>query len=198
MLIFPTPESPPIHANKWIDALTRTHVLAVVGAFLPLVALAFGWGVLRAGANPGWSVAVAALGWLTWTLTEYGMHRTAFHWVHDSDLGRAFHYAVHGVHHELPDDPYRLVMPLWVNVPIYASLGLAFTVVSPVYGWPFLAGFGLGYLVYDVTHYYVHHNKPWLAFHKRLRAHHMNHHFSKVGRKYGVSFTIWDRVFGTH
>ena len=197
MLIFPTPESPAIHPNKWVDALTRTHVLAVPTVFVPLALLTAAWGIARAGAAPGWSLVAAALGFVAWTLTEYGMHRTVFHWEHDSDLGRAFHYTVHGVHHKLPDDPYRLVMPLWVSVPIYALLGAGFVAAAPLYGWGFLAGFGVGYMVYDVTHFYLHHNKPVLAFHKRLRSHHMNHHFNKAGRKYGVSFMIWDRVFGT-
>lgn len=197
MFIFPTPESPPIHPNKWVDAMTRTHYLLVPAMFLPLTAATWAYGVLRLGAHPGWSVLVAILGFFAWTFAEYGLHRTMFHWEHDSAFGRKFHFTVHGVHHELPNDPYRLVMPPWVNVPLYTLVGLGFTAIAPVYGWPFLAGFGLGYMVYDVTHYYIHHQKKLATnFHKKLKAHHMNHHYNGT-KKFGVSFMIWDRVFGS-
>ncbi len=64
--------------------------------------------------------------------------------------------------------------------------------------FPLFAGFLLGYLFYDYTHYYVHHFVPKSDFGKRLREHHMRHHFQDHGYGYGVSSPIWDHVFRTY
>ena len=60
------------------------------------------------------------------------------------------------------------------------------------------AGHVAGYLTYDLCHYYLHHGRPKAKWLIRLRAHHMNHHHNKEGRKYGVSTTLWDHVFRTY
>jgi sterol desaturase/sphingolipid hydroxylase (fatty acid hydroxylase superfamily) len=62
---------------------------------------------------------------------------------------------------------------------------------------PFFAGFLIGYLFYDITHYAIHHfnihNKFWLA----IKIHHSKHHYQNPGLGYGVSQPTWDYVFGT-
>ena len=62
---------------------------------------------------------------------------------------------------------------------------------------PFYAGFLVGYLFYDITHYAIHHfnmkNKFWLA----IKNHHMIHHYKHDDLGFGVSQPIWDHVFGT-
>src|SRR3954465_10705768 len=63
--------------------------------------------------------------------------------------------------------------------------------------FPPFAGFILGYLFYDYTHYYVHHFVPRTDFGKRLREHHMRHHFQDHRYGYGVSSPLWDFVFRT-
>jgi len=59
------------------------------------------------------------------------------------------------------------------------------------------AGFLLGYMTYDVTHYYIHHNKPILTYWKRLKEYHILHHYKNPKLGYGVSNKIWDYVFQT-
>ena len=57
------------------------------------------------------------------------------------------------------------------------------------------AGFLIGYLMYDYTHYYLHHVVPKSKLGKRLREQHMRHHFQD---RYGfVSSPLWDAVFRT-
>ena len=41
----------------------------------------------------------------------------------------------------------------------------------------FASGFLTGYLIYDMTHYHVHHHKPKGKLGKLLRELHMRHHF---------------------
>ena len=59
------------------------------------------------------------------------------------------------------------------------------------------AGFFTGYLVYDMTHYYLHHHRPRSQWGKRMRELHMRHHFQDDERGFGISAPYWDRVFGT-
>lgn len=62
---------------------------------------------------------------------------------------------------------------------------------------PFFAGFILGYLFYDISHYAIHHfnmhSKFWLA----IKNHHMLHHYQDEYKGYGVSSPFWDIIFGT-
>jgi sterol desaturase/sphingolipid hydroxylase (fatty acid hydroxylase superfamily) len=62
---------------------------------------------------------------------------------------------------------------------------------------PFEAGFLTGYLLYDMTHYYLHHHRPKSAWGKRLRELHMRHHFQDDTTGFGVSAPWWDHVFRT-
>ena len=52
---------------------------------------------------------------------------------------------------------------------------------------PFFAGFTIGYLFYDGTHYFVHHFAPTSRWGKFLRRHHMTHHFADHDGGFGVS-----------
>ena len=58
--------------------------------------------------NPFISLVAFLGGFLLWTFAEYLLHRFVFHsekWLPDSRLIRYLHYALHGVHHMLPNDP---------------------------------------------------------------------------------------------
>ncbi len=50
-------------------------------------------------------------GYLFWTLTEYWLHRIVFHFEPEDGIGAKLHWIIHGVHHDHPNDPMRLVMP---------------------------------------------------------------------------------------
>ncbi|MGO9674557.1 MAG: sterol desaturase family protein, partial [Methylocella sp.] len=65
------------------------------------------------------------------------------------------------------------------------------------YGYPVLMGFIIGYLGYDMVHYYTHHAKPTTRLGQTLRRLHLLHHFRDPTRGFGVSAPWWDYVFGT-
>jgi sterol desaturase/sphingolipid hydroxylase (fatty acid hydroxylase superfamily) len=138
-------------------------------------------------------------GVLVWTLAEYVLHRYVFHWYKDTPWGRRVHFLLHGVHHDFPNDADRLVMPLLTSVPLavifYALFYFAFGGMR--YAEPFYAGFALGYLAYDGTHYAVHHFKQTTRLGKLIKRHHMLHHHADHDGGFGVSSPIWDYVFGT-
>ena len=46
----------------------------------------------------------------------------------------------------------------------------------------------LGYMCYDLTHYYLHHGTPYFAYFQRLKSYHVKHHF--INYKRGQSVTV--------
>ena len=91
----------------------------------------------------------------------------------------------------------RLVMPPAVSVPLAALfLGLYVLVFGTPHAFPAFAGFILGYLTYDYMHYHLHHHVPRTKFGKRLRTHHMRHHFQDHRYGFGVSSPALGRDHG--
>ncbi len=195
----PSPLSPPMFENPFIDRFSRTHPVTVPLLYVPATAVLLWWSVARAGVPVGATAGLFFAGWLAWTLNEYWLHRTLFHWVPETSWGPRMHFFLHGVHHDWPRDPYRLVMPPAVSVTLFwLFLGFWVAVLGRA-GWAMHAGFTFGYMVYDLTHYYLHHHKARWDWVKKLRRHHLIHHAPKAkhGGKFGVSTTLWDHVFGT-
>jgi dihydroceramide fatty acyl 2-hydroxylase len=179
-----------------LDRLSRVHPVVPVLIFVPAIAVLFSIG--QGGRPPLAVVGLVAAGYLFWTLSEYWIHRLVFHFEPERGLGARFHWIIHGVHHDHPNDPLRLVMPPSVSVPLAAAFyGLFVLVLGSSAGSVFAAGFLTGYLVYDMTHYYVHHRKPRTRLGRTLRELHMRHHFQDDTRGFGISAPFWDYVFGT-
>ena len=111
--------------------------------------------------------------------------------------GVALAYLSHGVHHAYPRDPDRLVMPLIVSAPIAVMLLLADRAIGGAGAYPFLAGFALGYLAYDLIHHSIHRDDTKSGVSNWLRRYHFQHHFAATDRQFGVSTPIWDYVFRT-
>ena len=188
--------SPRMFKRDWMDRLSRVHPAVPVVIFLPAIVvlgvLSFG----RMAALPALGLILA--GYLLWTLSEYWIHRAIFHFEPEDGLGARFHWIVHGVHHDHPNDPLRLVMPPSVSVPGSSLFLVGFWLVL---GLPTAfavgTGFLIGYLVYDMTHYYLHHARPRTRPGRWLRELHMRHHFQDHERGFGISAPYWDKVFGT-
>jgi len=121
-----------------------------------------------------------------------------FHLEPRSGFGRRVHFIIHGVHHDHPSDPLRLVMPPVVSVPVGALFGLGFwLVIGTPFAWAVGAGFYGGYLLYDMVHYALHHARPKGRFGRWLHTLHMRHHFEDETHGFGVSAPWWDTVFRT-
>ena len=125
--------SPPMFQSRWLDRFTRVHHLVPVLLFLPAIVILFALGIPRAGI---WtSLALAAGGYAFWTLTEYWLHRIVFHFEPEKGLGAKLHFLMHGVHHEHPNDPLRLVMPPSASVPLASLFVLAFWLIAGGPAW---------------------------------------------------------------
>jgi sterol desaturase/sphingolipid hydroxylase (fatty acid hydroxylase superfamily) len=184
--------------NPVLELLSRVHPVVPPLLYLPVIVflLARALGPHDLALLP---VVGAFFGGLFfWSLAEYLLHRFVFHLEPDSRWGRRLHFIIHGVHHDYPHDPMRLVMPPSVSVPLAVIVFLLFrAVLGADWSLPFFGGFLIGYLVYDMSHYHIHHHRSDNRLSLALRRYHYRHHFQQATRGYGVTSPLWDKVFGT-
>jgi dihydroceramide fatty acyl 2-hydroxylase len=189
--------SPRMFESDRLDRLSRVHPAVPVVIFGPAIGILAG--VALAKVPVATALLLLVLGYAFWTLTEYWIHRAIFHFEPEDGFGARFHWIIHGVHHDHPNDPLRLVMPPSVSVPLSTLFCIGFWAALGSPRWyAFGAGFLAGYLLYDMTHYYLHHHKPRTAAGRWLRELHMRHHFQDHTRGFGISAPYWDRAFGTY
>lgn len=189
-------------STDWIVGLLR-HVFGVIAmsrtnyrlAYITDFACAVAFGGLGLRASGAWLVALASLffGALAFSFVEYALHRWVFH----STL--PVWGELHASHHRSPGQPAAL--PFWSSA-----------VCAPVFFWLLtrwsstfvahfaLCGFFAAYFSYGVLHHLQHSIRikdlpvRWL---RRKWATHAVHH-GRVDVNFGVTTSLWDRVFGTH
>ncbi|KAL8848367.1 MAG: hypothetical protein Q9221_006616 [Calogaya cf. arnoldii] len=212
-------ESAPLFGN-FLEFLSKTPWWVIPICWLPWVSYG-SW--LACGGIPSTPQFVAY--WLTglglWSLVEYGLHRGLFHvdkYLPDNRVGITAHFLLHGIHHLLPMDRYRLVMPPALFLVLAAPF---WKLAHTVFYWDWyvatavFCGGIFGYVCYDCTHYFLHHapeeyviirhslfhaNFPRripTAYHRALRSYHIAHHYTDSDNGFGVTSRFWDRVFGT-
>jgi sterol desaturase/sphingolipid hydroxylase (fatty acid hydroxylase superfamily) len=182
--------------SRLLNALSRVHPSVPLFIFVPAIGALTAWGLERT--TVAGAVALALAGYALWTLFEYWLHRIVFHFEPEDGFGARLHWIIHGVHHDHPNDPLRLVMPPSVSMPLGAVVfGILYLLLGPRYAPGLGAGFFTGYLVYDMLHYYLHHRRPKNRLGRMLRERHMRHHFQDDTRGFGISAPYWDEVFRT-
>jgi len=184
--------------NDFMEALSHVHWTIPLWVFIPIISFLLYRGFYVFKLPVLISIYLIIAGLIIWTFTEYTLHRYVFHYVPKSQFGKRIHFIIHGVHHDYPKDSKRLVMPPTVSLPLATIFYLLFnTLFGNTYVLPFFAGFLIGYLFYDTTHYAIHHfnmrSKLWLA----IKNHHAKHHYQNPSLGYGVSQPTWDYIFGT-
>jgi dihydroceramide fatty acyl 2-hydroxylase len=188
--------SPRLFNNPLLDKLSRVHWSTPLILYGPVILLLSRLSLSNYG--PRFVLLAAGVGYFIWTLVEYFGHRFLFHCAFPGRFGERIHFLIHGVHHEHPNDPLRLVMPALLSGPIMLiALAIARLLFGLPLGYPILIGFVAGYLAYDMVHYYIHHGQPKNWTGRTLRRLHMLHHFRDPERGFGVSAPWWDYVFST-
>ncbi|WOL10735.1 dihydroceramide fatty acyl 2-hydroxylase FAH1-like [Canna indica] len=190
-------EGPRFFANDYVEFLTRTKWWVIPLVWLPVVCFSLMVSIQR-GNTPSNAALMVVAGMFLWTLMEYTLHRFVFHIHTKSYWGNTMHYLLHGCHHKHPMDGLRLVFPpaaaAIICVPFW-NLLILFTTPAMT---PALFGGGLlGYVIYDCTHYYLHHGQPSKEPAKHLKRYHLNHHFRIQTKGFGITSSLWDIVFGT-
>lgn len=140
------------------------------------------------------------MGLFVWTLVEYCMHRFLFHldgYLPEHPVALTLHFLLHGVHHYLPMDGYRLVLPPTLFVLLaYPFYKLVFAIFPFYMACSGFAGGTLGYILYDVIHYVIHHTKlP--QFLQDIKTYHLEHHYKNYEMGFGVTSRFWDVIFET-
>ncbi|XP_026535925.1 fatty acid 2-hydroxylase [Notechis scutatus] len=142
-----------------------------------------------------------ALGIFIWSLLEYLIHRFIFHMNPPASNYYliTLHFLMHGQHHKSPFDSSRLVFP-----PVPASLlffvfyFIAQLVFPGEFGLSILCGGIVGYVIYDMMHYYLHYGSPKEGTYLYgLKTYHIKHHFEHQEAGFGITSRFWDRPFHT-
>lgn len=183
--------------NRFLEVLTKSNPLVIWGIYLPTIFASIYYSASRLNYGTWHIIILFLAGMFFWTFFEYIMHRFIFHWVTESPRAQKVVYVMHGNHHHYPRDRERLFMPPVPSI-ILASLifGLLFLVMGN-YAFGFFPGFMLGYLLYGSMHYAIHAWNPPFKWMKPLWRNHHLHHYKDDHHGFGVSTTLWDRVFGT-
>ncbi|XP_038881178.1 dihydroceramide fatty acyl 2-hydroxylase FAH1-like isoform X1 [Benincasa hispida] len=191
-------EGPRFFGNDFMEMLTRTVWWVIPLVWLPVISWLVSVSLSR-GLTPSDAASCLAGGVFIWTLLEYTLHRFLFHMKTSSYWGNTLHYLLHGCHHKHPMDGLRLVFPpaatTILSVPLWIVIRLAST---PAVAPSLFGGGLLGYVMYDVTHYYLHHGKPSSGLSQNLKRYHLNHHFRVQSEGFGITSPLWDRAFGTY
>lgn len=182
--------------NPLFEALSKVPYYVPLIVYVPVIGYFF-WASVSANGFLMFLLHLV-MGLFIWTLTEYVLHRFVFHFYPSSAWGKRIHFIFHGVHHDYPNDAQRLVMPPSASIPLATAFYFLFRWLLPLNMLDgFFAGFILGYLFYDITHYMLHHAQFKNGVWKKIKHHHMLHHYDDSTRGYGVTSALWDRIFGS-
>lgn len=181
--------------NRLLEFFSKVHFSVPLFVYIPVV-LVFSVKAFAQNISIIYFVLYFAVGLLVWTATEYLLHRYVFHFVPSSGWGKRLHFIFHGVHHDYPRDAKRLVMPPSASIPLATGFYFLFTLFFSIKAnlFAFFAGFITGYLIYDMLHYAMHHYNFKSSLMKKVKQHHMLHHYGDASKGYGVSSSLWDII----
>ncbi len=189
-------ESIRMFKSNWMEKLSKVHYSVPLFIFIPVI-LTFSFLSFYKGSNVLYFALYFLAGLAVWTITEYCLHRYIFHYHPSSGWGQRLHFIFHGVHHDYPRDKKRLVMPPSASIPLATLFYFLFSLVLGVNAqlFAFFPGFLLGYLIYDMLHYAMHHYNFKSGIMKKIKQHHMLHHYQNPEKGFGVSSPLWDELF---
>lgn len=135
-------------------------------------------------------------GALTWTFSEYVIHR----WLGHDQRFRPNLFAKEHIRHHIEGGYFA---PAWKKglaaVVITALLsGPAVFLLGWTTGFAYVGGFVGFYLFYEILHSREHTHPGLGAYGRWARGHHFYHHFTDARFNHGVTSPIWDHVFRTH
>lgn len=131
-------------------------------------------------------------GIITWSFTEYFLHRFLGHEKNWSKVFKREHFNHHRMNDEFTKVSHKILLALTVGfiffgviyifLPFYSAVGMS-------------VGFIFGYAFYEGVHQGIHHNSKLIP--NKLIVHHMNHHKKYPLANYGVITDKWDLLFKT-
>ncbi|KAF9971231.1 fatty acid alpha-hydroxylase [Actinomortierella ambigua] len=185
-----------IFGSPFLEVFTKTPWWVIPLLWVPVITFN-AWRSLEAGLSKEMLAPWMVFGIFLWTLAEYMIHRFLFHIdqrMPDSNTWLVLHFLLHGIHHYLPMDRLRLVMPPALGVTLATPLNYLGHALFPEHiAYAVMGGAFLGYVLYDLTHYYLHHAKVFKIHFKSMKTYHLAHHYKNFEGGYGITSKIWDR-----
>ncbi|KAF5301213.1 hypothetical protein FQA39_LY10799 [Lamprigera yunnana] len=193
--------------NPFLESLTITPWYVVPIFWIPVLSYIIYCGILKyieITKDPYPALPIVfyiSCGIISWTFVEYSLHRWVFHLEPSgsSPFLIVFHFVIHGLHHKVPFDSLRLVFP---PVPAALIAYIVYSILKLIVSGScvLLIGGGaiLGYVVYDMIHFYLHYGAPsegTVLY--TMKRYHNQHHFVHHNQGFGISNLYWDKVFGT-
>lgn len=194
--IHPNKNAPNLFKNKWLEKLTWSDPFLIFGMYAVIGFLMVYYAKTSFDFSYLKIVSVFGLGFISWTLAEYLLHRFLYHRISDSGYDKGFQYLFHGVHHSYPNDTHKTTLPPVPSLLFAIGFFLFFWFIMGRVTWVFTPGFLMGYSFYVMIHNMVHTMKPPVIYNFWWR-HHSIHHFQQHDKAFGVSTPIWDIIFGT-
>lgn len=189
-----------VYRNPFAEKFLASSHPLLPGVWFGGFILYGGWLALSGARGPVVGLSVYLGGVLSFSLLEYLLHRFLFHLpIGPSYESKVRLFLMHGLHHEFPNDRFRLVAPPLMSWPIALAIALALhAMLAADLAWIAFGGVTLGYLAYDWIHYATHHfRSPKNRVMKLLRRAHAVHHYKLFHLNMGISSPLWDWVFGT-
>lgn len=192
--------SAPIFGN-FLEPLTLTPWWVIPTLWIPVSCWMLASGHYTGGLQ-WWEVGVWGLvGLFAWSFVEYSIHRFLFHIdaiLPEHPIAFTLHFLLHGVHHFLPMDQLRLVLPPALLVILATPIWMAMHAVLPLgLARCIMGGIFIGYISYDCMHYYLHHGKALGDYMKEMKTYHLDHHYKVYDEGFGITSKFWDWAFGT-
>ena len=145
-------------------------------------------GLLRLG-------TAAVAGALSWQAAEYSLHRWLMHEMRGRGMASKEHLKHHADVTYFAPTSKKLLTAVGVTA-------VALPAATAATGWrtavSYNGGFIGAYAIYEWLHRRSHTHGPTTAYGRRMRKHHMHHHFGAPMRNHGVTFDWFDRLFGTY
>lgn len=141
--------------------------------------------------NTHWVFRLIAFagGLFCWTFIEYFIHRFMMHGKEKKEYQKTLHF-----HHHVTGT----IFTSQVKRILYSSAAIILICCSLLFSsYLFMiAGIATGLSIYSYMHVLLH--KQWASkWIGGLQKFHMQHHFGQTEKCFGVTNTLWDRVFNT-
>ncbi|KAF9426736.1 fatty acid alpha-hydroxylase [Entomortierella beljakovae] len=153
-----------IFGSPYLEVFTKTPWYIIPMFWLPVVA----YNVIQSlnmGLAPEMVLCYFIFGIVLWSLLEYILHRFLFH-----------------LDDYLPDSTIYITAHFLLHECDFIHVAHAV-----------MAGAFLGYILYDMTHYYLHHAKVFKIHFTKMKTYHLAHHYKNFEGGYGITSKLWDQ-----
>ena len=141
--------------------------------------------------NKHWTFQLIAFagGVFCWTFFEYFIHRFMMHGKEKKEYHKSLHFHHHVTGTIFTSQVKRILYSL------AAVILIAFSIFISSYLF-LIAGIATGLSLYSYMHVLLH--TPWASkWIGGLQKFHMQHHFGQTEKCFGVTNTLWDKIFNT-